>query len=207
MNIQQLNKEQKQLIVLGVLVAIVVLYVGFRFGLGPLLSGGEGRGARLEEIKAKVEEADRLLRKKRENLEAYRATRQEIHAIAEKMIPPSDNPLAWATERISRIARRVGIDIESISEISTPLPAGGKEKTFAFQPYAVRISASAGYDQLLAMLQEIQKSDPYVTIDGLTISGRSLTPEMHEIRVIIEWPIWADPDAESTFRKEKGDPS
>jgi hypothetical protein len=119
-------------------------------------------------------------------------------------LPPIENTLIWATERMNEVARRFGIDIESLSELAQPKPSWAAAPTAGkdgaadrrrFIPYAVQLTFECGYFDLVRMIAELEGANPFVSVSGLSISGRVETPERHAVRMIVQWPQYAaEPD-------------
>jgi hypothetical protein len=196
-NFAELNKEQKQKLVLAVLVGLTAVYAVFRFGLTPLLSGGgDDAGADVDALRSKVERAERLVRQRTTLRERCRQSTDEMKSVLAEQIPGLDNPLSWVTERVYRSGRKVGVDIESVNEsggASAPWKADGKKRSFV--PYSVRITTSCSFFELVDLIEDIEAGNPYLVVTGVSVKAQASRPLVHRAYIQVDWPAWADPEA------------
>ncbi|MFH0878763.1 MAG: hypothetical protein V2A34_03535 [Lentisphaerota bacterium] len=197
MNWQEMSKERKQVLILAGIVAAGVLFVLVQYGLRPLFNSKKKATDELESLKAQLLKADNIIG--RDSLIRTELTKSsaELNRAMEQCIVPRDNPLSWVTEKIYRGAREVGIDIESVAEVSSALSSRDKQKQTdrVFAVYSVRIITQCGYAQIVQLVEALEKSNPYLCISGISIAAQDRMVEKHAISLIVDWPMKMDTPA------------
>ncbi len=191
MSLNDMSKEQKQYIVLGVLAAvilIVLLVFGVRFSLSSI---ADARGE-LAVLVDKIETADRTLANRTEVSEDFKRTTETLKEQL-KNAPPERNYYSWATEVIYSQARQIGLEIESIEEIAGKQKkrANQGEDTFRLEAYALRINARGGYNNVKWFLRGMKEGYPLVRFTGVEIAGGD-DPESHKVQIWLQWPFNLD---------------
>jgi hypothetical protein len=197
------EKERKQIIVLGVLLAAIVLAGGFYLFSGSA-DGEEADGERplkpkekLELLETRIEQAERLIKRGAEiqaNLDEALA-RQKAYV---RNIPPVDNRFTWVTERVYACARQAGIEIELVDQLAEATGAeGGRIK-----PYAVRIQAHGGFDALRGFLRRMETENPLLRLVQLQVTGGT-EPERHRLILDVDWPLLVEPPPSAPAGAEK----
>lgn len=195
MNWDALSKEQKQKYILAALGSLIVIFALWQFVLAPwLIRGGEAR-AELATLQGQLEQADLAIHTEPLTDSKLAEAEAELGKAAADQLPGTENPLSWVTREIYKHARSVGVDIESVSELSTT--AGGPWEAkdmigYAFRPYGVRVDTQCNFEQLCQFVKTVEDGNPYVGILGITISARDGSPEAHQISLMLEWPFWKD---------------
>jgi len=216
LDLNDLSKEQKQALFLIVLLVIAGVYALYRFVLMPTLGTFKDSGNEAEELETKLARADAAVsQQKKIRADLLRST-EEMTELNEKYLPPLGNALSWATERIYRDARRVGVDVASVSPsamTSVPwerdMPGKKKQKqTRVFVPFGVRISAKCGYFDLVRFIELMEQNNPYVCVDSLVVSVQTQDPQVHDVSMTLQWPIWKTGTGPEDIReiKEPGTP-
>ena len=72
-----------------------------------------------------------------------------------------------------------------------------------FKPYAVRVTTQCSYEQLARLVETLESTNPYLTINGLAIANQPDAPARHQVTLSIEWPNWKDADKSHTYRSEE----
>jgi len=188
MNLLDLSKEQKQYLVLGVIVAIV-LAILIIFGIKVSLSSISEARLELQDLAAKIETAEESLSKSQQGDAEFRATIAELTAHLAN-IPPDRNYYSWATEIIYIEARMVHFEIDAVDEIiiAAPVDNSKEQDQVKLESYSLRITARGGYENIKRFLQQITRNHPLVRVTGIEISSGS-TPEIHDVQLFIEWPF------------------
>jgi hypothetical protein len=188
MSLDSLTKEQKQYLVLGLIVA-VALMVLVVFGIKVSLSSISEAKLELLELKGKIKIADRALEKRQKVSEDFHKT---INALKGHMddIPPDRNYYSWATEIIYDEARLTQLEIDAIDEmnIAAPPKENAEEKTIQLSSYSLRINAHGAYESVRHFLEQLRKEHPLVRVSGFEISSGS-SPEIHDVQLFIQWPF------------------
>jgi len=188
MSLGELNKEQKQYLVLGFLVtAILATLVVFviRFSLSSI---SEAK-AELADLSQRIEGAERLLGGRARAEEEFAQTSAALRSHLAKL-PPGRNYYSWATEIIYAGARQAGLEIGSIDELkgyqaqekASPAPE------VALEAYSLRIVAQGGYENLRRFFGNMQAGQPMARITGLEVSVGP-KPDRHVIELFVQWPL------------------
>ena len=192
MNWSDLSREKKQVIVLSVLLAFGILYGLFRFVLTPSLATFREARTELGELQAKMRKAKLAIIGESKLKAEFKATSDALLRWSRELIPSRENPLTWCTEYIYRTGREVGIDIESVLEVSPGVvPWERSEKIDRkFVPYTVRLVTECTFFDFLRFVRTLEERNPYLSIAAFEISGKPANPEVHRIACTVEWPIW-----------------
>jgi len=206
MNFSAMTTEQKQYIFLGVLVGGIASYSLVTFLLVPIKENWKESRAKIEELAGQLEEAERLVKSRQKLMANLSESEEKIESAIQGFLPDIANPLSWATLTIYAHARKVGVDIQSVSEIGAPnlLVNRASEEDRLFGAYAVRIETVCSFKVLKEFLRAIETSNPYVCVSALSISAGREDPESHAIHISVEWPAWIDADMAEQYGTQKG---
>lgn len=194
MKLSDLNKEQKQKLVLFVMVGLGAIYALVRFAVLPLLDGRSERGAQLDRLKGQYEQAMTDFRGEAKLEEQVQTMRTALEADFKERIPPTDNALSWASAFIYSRARPLGLDVSSVAEVdsgSLPWSQPDQAKRI-FKPYAVRVSFVAGFHELKRFMTSLQQGNTYVAITSLSIQTDPREPARQAVSLVLEWPAWKE---------------
>ena len=187
MSLKDLTKEQKQYIVLGVLafvILIVLLVFGIRFSLSSI---GDAK-KELGELTDKIQNADRTLGQRNKVSSDFQKSMQMIKQYLDNA-PPDRNQYSWATEVVYSAARKVGLEIDTIDEISGPATKTPKKgDIIRFESYALRISSHGSYESVKRFIESIKADYPLVRFSGVDINV-SKSPELHNVQMWMQWPL------------------
>lgn len=188
MSLKDLNKEQKQYLILGVIVAIV-LAVLIVFGIKISLSSISKAREEVQALTEKIESAEKSVTRNQKDSAEFRSTIDELTGYI-ATIPPDRNYYSWATETVYSIARLVRFDIDAIDEVS--IAAAKKDTanqgTVKLESYSLRIAAHGGYENIKRFLHQIAMDHPLVRVTGVEISTGSQA-DVHDVQLFIEWPF------------------
>jgi len=193
----ELTKEQKQMAVLIGVVGVTAVSALFQFVLKPAFENAEEARVAHGKLYADIAKADSELKQEprvaRETLEL----RQELDRAGREYIPPYGNAMAWATEELYTLARRVGVNIESLSGGAAwgGAPAAGQKGGRTFVSFSAQIALQCSYADLLRFLQALEQDNPLASVTGVSIEGREQNPEKQRVTLSVEWPTWAQPPA------------
>jgi hypothetical protein len=187
MNLNDLSKEQKQYIILGLVAAVILvtlLVLGIRFSLASIQSAKDELGI----ISDKIASADRTLSRSDQVSQDYRST---METLKQRImgVPPQRNYYSWATEVIYSEAGKAGLEIDSIDEIGgLHNAAEDGVGSLRLESYALRMNASGGFNNVKDFMQSMKEEYPLVRFTGLDISSGQ-SPEMHNIQLWLQWPF------------------
>jgi len=192
LNWSTMKKEQRQALVLVVMWVIGGVFALYQFVLVPYFrTRGESSGE-IEELQSQIIKAQVAMDDEAKVHAEFDEITGKLKASVGQYIVPVENPLSWATEKIYESARIVGVDVQSVSDVSQismgwkKLVEGGR----AFRPYIVRIEAESTYAELLSLIGALEMKNPFVVITGLTMTAQDQDPVRHKVSLVVEWPMW-----------------
>ncbi|HBA85826.1 MAG TPA: hypothetical protein DCZ95_17220 [Verrucomicrobia bacterium] len=188
---QEKTKEQKNILVLIGLLSVAVLFIAYQFGLNPLFSGKAKVAQEVRDLQAKLAAGEEIAGREEKISQEVSVSNEEQHQADEHHIVPRENPLSWVTEKVYFNAREVGIEIDSVAEVGSPLTS--RERTDKqqknFGSYSVRIVAQCGYRDLIRLVKVLETSNPYLCVSGISVVSQDRTAEKHLISLVVEWPM------------------
>ena len=202
MKLPDTKKERIQTIALIIIGVIFVIYVSGSYAIKPLLKKRSDQLNGIEDLKSKIEMVENVIHLIKRSQQANAEVVSEILSITETsnyvMKARLGNYLIGATELLEKAAKKTDISIKSIKELSvTAIPSLNKSSN-PFQLYTIAISVECGIHDLVLLLNNIEKSNPYLAISKIEIVGRPLKAGEHSISFNVQWPIWKD---ENTISK------
>lgn len=186
MNLKDLSKAQQQYLaagVLGVVVLVVLLAYGFKFGSRKITDAQND----LDALTKKIESADRALsRRTQTSLENARVAASLRDYLLNS---PPENYYA-ASEAVYPKAKKLALEIDSIDEVKIRSKAaiGKRGAEFRFETYTIKITARGGYDNVKTFLSMLAKDFPLARVTGIEISVGS-SPESHNVLIFVQWPF------------------
>ena len=192
MDWSSLTKEQKQamaLVAMWVIGGLVALYY---FVLAPYFANRTTSANELDVLKAKIQQAEVTMRGESRLQAEYALCTEEFKHASETYVVPMDNPLSWVTEKVYSKARQVGVDVQSVAEVgsSSPYWEAALKSERSVRPYSVRIVTECSYQQLINLVEVLEKNNPALCITDISISPQDSTPEKHMLNMTVEWPMW-----------------
>jgi hypothetical protein len=187
-----LSKEKKQalfLVGMWVVGGIAALYY---FVLAPYFANRTTSANELDVLAAKIEQAETTLRGESRLHAEYNLCTEEFKQATESYIVPMDNPLSWVTEKVYASARQVGVDVQTVAEVGG---GGGYWEAAvrserSVKPYGVRIVTESSYQQLIDLVEVLEKSNPALCVTDIGISPQDQAPSKHILNLTVEWPMW-----------------
>jgi hypothetical protein len=200
------NERNKLYAVIGIFV-VGGLYLGFSFGLKPLIQKAQQKTERIEQLDDLIWKAERslndLANNRRRNAEAVAdiqsQTERQQYVIGHNL----GNYLLVARGIVDAYAAASGITLTSVQELTTVthLPARTKAKPGAPAPtisryvaYRVGISFSASLVETVSFVNHCHDQNPLLCITKLTIDAVPSTPQRHAVTMELEWPRWRSDD-------------
>jgi hypothetical protein len=193
MNLQDLNKEQKQLILLGIMGVVVFFALGNQLLMAPAKNAALKASELIDEKGMDVKSGKSLLSKDR-LIKRELATSAELilKAIDNENTPPTSGKEFWAQRRIGEIGYELDMDL-AVSEHNQlryfTVPETDSNTVSFWVPYSVKISALLSYSQLIEFLERLQQKEPYVSLAILTVNPSLDHPQKHNVTIVAEWPV------------------
>ena len=202
----EFNKEQKQKIVLAVLLGVIALFAGIQFGIKPYLASRARAHEEYELLKMKVEQAGEVLKNENSLIEQLSQASGQVSRAANELLPAPENPLSWARKLIAGCARSAGVSYEAIGESDVDVSPwiDRSQVRRQFKPYAIRVTLECSYDQLRRFIQALEEADPFVNVASLAISAVEQSPTRHQVVLTVEWPSWKDAEKGKPYRTKEG---
>ncbi len=187
--------KQAQMGILGAIVAVAALLAVVNFLLLPAIAQRKEAQAGIQEIQAKLEDQRRIIKTRPEVQRRLDEVQQNIRRLAGHVpLPVLGNLLLGMDEHIRACARELDVQIVQVVNQDILELEGSP-----FRVYRVRVTAQAGFRTLVRLIQNLQESNPLLSVSGMTILPREATPETHEVQFTVAWLIWADPAKRPNF--------
>ncbi|GEM_PF-6758912 len=195
MSFSDLNKEQKQLVVLAVMAVVVVVALGNQLILGPAKEKAENADRMIQDKGKEKTLGIRMLNRDPGIQEGLGSMANDLLAErAEGRIPPKIGKEFWAQKRLTDIGYNLGMSL-TVSEHGTlrhiPLQEKGDlepgDVSF-WVPYSIEITTRAGYKELMAFIRQVHDQEPYASLARLQVAASEKDPLRHDILMIYEWP-------------------
>ncbi len=206
-------KTRTQILAFAGLILIFLLYLSY-FGLSTITTKRKTTQTKLVAAVKKLTEIDRTIKA----LPALRQSRDDlfwnIQSAATNYILYHEyrNYHLTARETLLPLAAKMGVTIDIPKEgviedfpIFSPKTTNtvaaravpqGPVKTYTgpastvFALYPVTLSGRAGYAAILAFLNRIESTNPYMAVSELRIQADPKSSEEHEFSMTLLWPIW-----------------
>lgn len=189
--IKNLNKEQKQQLVLVVMLVGGLLYALWEFGVYPILREKEKTEAKIQALQDQQRREQLLLNKAESTSKNYREMRDEIRRVMTEDLPPYDNAMSWATELLGTAAASAGMretDL-AISERSSGVPLVRTTAREAPPPllniFQVGVNFSADYHTLGKFIAAVERENPYVHVGLLTVKSQ-MRANQYSLEITLE---------------------
>lgn len=181
MKFSELNKGQKQKLILGVLLACGGVYALWNFGVQPIITSQKRDQQRIESLKTERRKEQLLLASGGRTDKEYRQLRDSLHNIIVEYLPPHQNAIAWAAEIIGAAATESGIPESALaiqgSDSGKPFVSSpGKREKNAVPPlleqYTVSVTVKTPYHRLGRFVAALEERIPYVVFGEFSISPK-----------------------------------
>jgi Tfp pilus assembly protein PilO len=100
---------------------------------------------------------------------------------------PSEDQLSEVIERLSELARRTGVRLETVSPQLVPAQLGGEDSMpeEVYQVIPIQVEASAGYHDIGAFLSLIETESSPMELVELRITGHPSDPYRHKLALVL----------------------
>jgi hypothetical protein len=194
---KELTKEQKQNLILAVLLAVVglaVIKVLVFDHMGTRLAAARKTIADLEK---KVRDAEVQTKNAVRTQTRLKELTQELVKRNDEALPLVGNEFAWAARQVYNAGRELGRSDLEVREHGRTSSDGRFVAKVSngpyFQTYAVKVTFKAGYFEIADLLALITQGNPCVTVSRLTVQA-STNPEQHTVDLLLQWPSWERPE-------------
>ena len=198
MKLPEDKKERAKILILIAIGAVLAVYgVGFLV-VKPLLKGKTEQSEQIASLQEKLRRAGLAINRIESDKASISNSLTELDVIAnQKGMVLRDrlgNFLLGATEIIDTHAREADISGQVVSENGISKVPQSTKRTAPpiFDTYTVTVHLEAGVHELLRMLQSLERSNPYLCVSSLVITGQPGKPGKHAVSFEVQWPIWAD---------------
>lgn len=198
MKFSEMNKEQKQYVVLGVMAVVTTFFVLQNIVVGPMRARASQAEETISDLQPKVRLGEAMLRRDRVNRDEILAISEEILATSQTQLPDRQSQLSWAQRVLNEIIKdQLGLDGEA--ERVHPaqraaVPRGSYEevqdRVSMWSVFAVDVTLRAGFDDLRRFLDVLYEQQPYASVGRMTLSANPANPEKHRVEMVVEWPVF-----------------
>lgn len=180
MNFENLSKEQKQYIVLGVLTVAILVVLG-GMGLKNSLSAGGSSEEELEILTRNIQQANERLGQKNTVDLNFATTRQQVQRYLQYDLPARKrNRLVYPP------AERAGLKIVSTEEVSEMGRRSGRGET-TLESYALNVSATGSYASVIDFIQIVTEEFPLARVLSVDIKPGRGSVTQHDVHITIQW--------------------
>lgn len=214
MSLPEDKSERTKLIAIVVILSIAALYVGYTFGLAPLLKNRSDGATRRQELTDLLWQAERDIELLPRNRTLNHELVKEILATSETqqhvLRPNLGNYLLVAKDIVQRHANRLDLVLTSVSETAPPdvvrvrkTDEPAPEIKFWFVPYTVNVTFAHGFRHTVLLIRALERENPLLCITRMDVIAQpGVDPERHLVSMDITWPVWADDTAPDRLRKQ-----
>jgi hypothetical protein len=91
---------------------------------------------------------------------------------------------------VEPLAAECGLVLESVDERGqSEVPVNKKAAPLTMDRYLLEISAVGSFAAARDFVTAIEKTNEFVCVSDVEISGREGTPDKHKVRICMEWPV------------------
>lgn len=195
MSFSELNKEQKQMVVLAVMAVVVVIALGNQLILGPAKEKAKVAERMMQDKGKERTLGTRMLNRDQEIKNGLGKMGKELIAKREEgLIPPQIGKEFWAQKRLTDLGYKLGLSL-TVTEHNAlrhiPLREKGdikKADVSFWVPYAVEVNTRSDYGSVIDFLNKVYEQDPYASLARLQVTASEKDPIRHDVLMIFEWP-------------------
>ncbi len=191
----ELNKEQKQLLILAVGGTFTLLMVLSNLLIAPAKAAAEAGRKNVAEFELKVSRGERMLRRHVLIQKETEKLSSTVMRIYREHLPPEVSRYIWALEQISQLGEDLGLQLtvqEHPGARYIPIRDKGKLDVNSIPmwiPYSVDVNLNTSFENLKKFLTLLHECYPYCSVGKLEIPAAPMNPENHNIALLLEWPI------------------
>lgn len=187
--------KQLQYIILGIILAAAALLIVVHLLIIPL-------AVEKQTLLRKTEEIQLKLQSMRAVIQTRAAVQQQLNEAQERLkdlsvhipLPVLGNYLLGLDQAIRSSGKDHNVQINQIANQDVKMLSDGP-----FQVYRVRVSALAGFNELVDLIESLEAHERLGAVSSLTITSREANLEQHEVAFSVAWLVWQDPDQRPAF--------
>ncbi|MBU4199094.1 MAG: hypothetical protein KKE37_05640 [Verrucomicrobia bacterium] len=187
--------RQMQYVILGVMLACGVLFAVINFLVVPIITEWKVNLNKTREIQAQLNSDRGVIKTRSAVQQQLNEAQGKIRQLSEHIpLPVLGNFMLGMEASIRACANDLDVQISQVTyQDILELEGTG------FRVYRVRVTARAGFWPLICLFQNLQDSNPLLSISELTILPREEQPEKHDVSFTVSWLIWVDPTKRPVF--------
>lgn len=198
MKYSEMNKEQKQYLLLGVMAVVTTFFVLQNLVLGPLGERAEAAEKTIETLEPKLRRGQAMLQRDRVNREEMQAMSAEILEISQSKLPDRESQLSWAQRVLNELIKDQ-LELDGDAERVHPAqraarPRGSYEEVKNRVPmwtvFAVDVRLRAGFEDVRRFLEALHEQQPYASVGFMRLATNPAHPEKHLVELVVEWPVF-----------------
>ena len=208
-----MTRKQKELAVLGAVLALGGIALLYMFMWTPWMEGRARRFKNHNELISKIQKARRLQSQVPQMIQKSGELRSVMSRRIDQMVAPSDNAFLWANGVLDTVVRSAGLTLESVSEVAMTRPlwvrppeskaaadarkaapdaSSGKNapplQPKRFGPYRISCSIIGDFRDIVELVRSLQQENPYLSIIRLDVVSIGVSGDNQRAQLIIEWP-------------------
>lgn len=176
-----LKKEQKQLLILGVVGTIALLFAYFNLLLIPQVKGlvktASSRNRLSDELKKSESDVSRI-GKLRSDIDSYS---EKISRYGQLL--PAEEGIPTLLESLADMARSSSMKIVSIVPLSGREP--GIQPGQAYRAIPIMINARAGFHELGRFMATLESSGRLMKIADIRLKENRSSPKKHDVEILV----------------------
>jgi hypothetical protein len=194
-------KERKKMFLAFGIMGASLIYLAVNYGMRPLIEKQKNRAEQVKQLEDLVFKAQRKIKKLdgyREQLTTYQtevldASERQQHVLHHNL----GNYRLVAESIVLPYLKQAGLRVASTSpapwkeKLETEVSAEGIPKGRRFVAYGLNASCSGSFMNLIAAIDALEASNPYLSVSSITARHTSDAPRVQNFQLLIEWPIWA----------------
>ena len=177
----EFKKDPKKMLIVAGIGTVVALFVYFNMLLRPQVAGLFSTVGKMSKMKADLKKAETDIAKINEmkaNLASYDA---KIGRYGDLL--PSETGIPALLESLADMARSSGMRIISIEPVEEK--EGASQKSQAYKPIPIKISAKAGYHELGRFFSTLENSGRFMKIADIRVKSSASSPKKHDVELLV----------------------
>jgi|GEM_PF-3625777 Tfp pilus assembly protein PilO len=176
-----LKKEQKQMLVLAVIVTVVMLFVYVNMLLKPQLEGLFNTAGRVGKLKADVKKAE-------SDIARIGQLKKSMASYSEKMdrygeVLPAEESMPALLESLADMARSSNMKIVGVAPIEDR--SGKPVRGQAYKSMPIAVNARAGFHELGKFFSAIENSGRFMKVADISIKSNKASPKKHDVELVV----------------------
>lgn len=175
-----LKKDQKQVLILAVILTAIALFAYFSLLIKPQTEGLFKTIARVGKVKADLKSAQA-------DIARIDQMKANILAYSEKIgrygaMLPTEDQMPALLESMSDMARAASMKIVGVTPVQENAPAS---KGQAYKPIPITINARAGYHELGRFFAALENSGRFMKVADVAIRENRASPKKHDVDIVV----------------------